>query len=89
MVEEVKVLNYKHPGRPKGAKKEKYEDTEKWFECPTCGGLIDDYAYRCNKCGFDTLVLKEGWKVDKEATYKNRAKLKRINPWTGEKIVKS
>ena len=84
--EAVKVLNYKHPGRPKGSKKEKYEDTEKFFECPGCGGIIDDYAYRCNKCGFDTVVLKEGWKVDKAATDANRSKLKRVNPWTGEKV---
>lgn len=82
----TKVLDYKHPGRPKGAKKEKYADAEKFYECPDCKSTIDDYAYQCNKCGFTTMVYEENGRINKEATYMNRSKLKRINPWTGDYV---
>lgn len=74
--------------------KQKYEDIEKYFECPKCKGTINNFAWHCRHCGFSATiynVLDEGVKItysnyiDKEETEKIRKKLIRINPWSGDK----
>lgn len=81
--------SYKHPGRTKeGTTKEKYEDVDKYYKCPKCGGTIDNYSWHCYTCRYTATVYNENPKnykdiVNKEETQKIRKNLKRINPWTG------
>ena len=90
----AKVLNYKHPGRTTGSRKPKYEDINMYFECPECGGTIDNYSWHCFICRTESTVYNEPVDgkinyrkmVNKEETKILRKKLKRINPWTGEEF---
>lgn len=91
----MKVVNYKHPGRPKTSQgKTRYEDVDQWFQCPNCeNGTIDNYSWRCPHCGYKaTVYTKNTGKItyknflDKEATATLREKLIRINPWTGDAV---
>jgi predicted RNA-binding Zn-ribbon protein involved in translation (DUF1610 family) len=90
----ARVYSYKHPGRVEGSKKPKYEDIDKFYECPECGGTIDNYSWHCFICRTEATVYNEpiGGKinyrkmVNKEATKALRGNLKRINPWTGEEF---
>jgi len=91
----MKVVNYKHPGRPKSSRgKTKYEDVDQYFQCPNCeDGAVDNYSWHCPKCGFKATVYNDiAGQVtyqnflNKEETTKLRNSLTRINPWTGELI---
>ncbi len=88
-----KIYSYKHPGHVEGSKKSKYEDVDQYFECPECGGTINNYSWRCYLCRFSGTVynpIEEGSKfnpknfVNKAQTLELRKNLRRINPWTGE-----
>ena len=39
--------NYSHPGKRDTAIKEIYEDVDQYFECPECGGNVDNYSWHC------------------------------------------
>lgn len=88
----AKVLNYKHPGRTLSSRKPKYEDINMYFECPYCGGTIDNYSWHCFECRTEATVFNDpingkiNYKklINKEATKALRKTLKRINPWTGD-----
>lgn len=81
-----KFLNYKHPGRPKASKgKTKYADVNKYYQCPECDGSIDNYSWKCNRCGSAANVYN-GYKLDATLTKEKHKTLVRINPWTGDVI---
>jgi rubredoxin len=81
-----RVLNYKHPGRPKGSKgKPKYADVDKYYQCPECDGTIDGYGWKCNRCGYTPKVYN-GDRLNLNATKEKKKPLVRINPWTGDVI---
>lgn len=73
--------------------KQKYEDIEKYYRCPTCGETVDNHSWHCRHCGFSATVyniLDDEVKptytnmINTLATDEIRSSLVRINPWTGD-----
>ena len=81
--------NYAFPGRPENApNKVAYSDLDRFFKCPECeDGMLSDVTYFCPKCKYSATIYyteNDVLHIDYEETKEERAKLKRVNPWTGE-----